>query len=506
MTTKNLKYIDRCISLYNDAGLQSQSLIENKLTLKNSIDLNYHKVLIQLCAAILFILISCQTSSGQQKLTLKEALKISLENYGTIKAKMKYYEASKSEVAQAKSDYLPNLNLSAQSDFGTINGINGPQYAFNNLGAISSGPALPTQNWKSAFGALYLSNINWEFFAFGRSKEKINTAKTISERFDNDLQQEIFEHQIKVAGAYLNLLAAHQLRESYLKNYHRADTLRRIIITIAKNEMVAGVDSSQANAEASSAKSIWIKSVDSELQAETNLIKLLGIYTNHIEVDSTLISRIPQIIPTESLEVLEKHPLLRYLNSRVTVSQQQTKYYKTLKYPVFSFVGLIQARGSGFGDSYATNTGSYTKNYFDGMSPAAGNYLFGISVTWNLTQPLRIRHQVKSQRLISEGLQNELNLARQQLTSQLQLSATKITNALMDYNEVPFQLKGATDAYRQKTILYRNGLTNLVDVTQALYALTRAETDRDIAATNVWQALLLSAASQGDFSVFSANL
>jgi outer membrane protein TolC len=197
--------------------------------------------------------------------------------------------------------------------------------------------------------------------------------------------------------------------------------------------------------------------------------------------------------------------LLRYLNSRIALSQQQTKYLKTLNYPVFSFVGLIQTRGSGFSNSYAT-TSSFSKGFFDGVSPATGNYLLGIGVTWNLTQPLRIKHQVKSQRLISEGLQSELDLTRQQLTAQLQLSTTKITDAIMDYHEIPLQLKGATDAYRQKTILYRNGLTSLVDVTQALYALIRAETDRDIATTNVWQALLLSAASQGDFSVFSANI
>jgi hypothetical protein len=50
--------------------------------------------------------------------------------------------------------------------------------------------------------------------------------------------------------------------------------------------------------------------------------------------------------------------------------------------------------------------------------------------------------------------------------------------------------------------MYKNGLTNLLDLTQTLYVLVRAETDRDIAYNNVWQALLLKAASSGDFSIF----
>jgi len=55
-------------------------------------------------------------------------------------------------------------------------------------------------------------------------------------------------------------------------------------------------------------------------------------------------------------------------------------------------------------------------------------------------------------------------------------------------------------------VLYNHGLTDLINVTQALYVLTRAETDRDIAYNNVWQALLLKAAASGDFDIFSNNL
>jgi hypothetical protein len=125
-----------------------------------------------------------------------------------------------------------------------------------------------------------------------------------------------------------------------------------------------------------------------------------------------------------------------------------------------------------------------------------------VGVTWNITQPYRISQQVKSQNIISNGLQEEYNFIDQQLKAQQQLSNTKIKNALVLFNEAPVQVKAATDAYLQKSVLYKNGLTNLVDLTQTLYTLVRAETDRDIAFNNVWQALLLKAASTGDFSLF----
>ncbi|PTS98644.1 transporter, partial [Pedobacter sp. HMWF019] len=44
--------------------------------------------------------------------------------------------------------------------------------------------------------------------------------------------------------------------------------------------------------------------------------------------------------------------------------------------------------------------------------------------------------------------------------------------------------------------------TTMVDLTQALYTLNRAETDRDIAYNNVWQALLLKSAALGNYDLF----
>ena len=74
--------------------------------------------------------------------------------------------------------------------------------------------------------------------------------------------------------------------------------------------------------------------------------------------------------------------------------------------------------------------------------------------------------------------------------------------ALKNYAEAPRQVEAAAQAYLQKSTLYKNGLTTLTEVTQALYALNRAETDRDIIYTNVWQALLMKAAATGDINLF----
>src|SRR5450432_2876517 len=107
---------------------------------------------------LLFFLIASQTNG--QVLTLKDAVKTAIANYGTIKAKGNYLQASKSLVKASSREYLPDLNISAQQDYGTINNLNGPVYGFRGFSAGSSGPILLGQNWNAAFGALYLANIN----------------------------------------------------------------------------------------------------------------------------------------------------------------------------------------------------------------------------------------------------------------------------------------------------------------------------------------------------------
>lgn len=451
---------------------------------------------------VLFFISRCNLMA-QQPLSLRQAVETAIQNYGTIKAKGNYAAASKVNVEEARRESLPNLNFGAQQDYGTVNGQTGPLYGFGGLSVASSGTIFAQQNSNAAFGALYLTNINWDFFAFGRAKERVKAAQATAIRDEKDWQQEVFQQKIRVAAIYLNLLAARQLTRSYEKNLERADTFRRIVTTRVLNGLIAGVDSSQAIAEYSAARILLTNAKDNEESQSNQLSQLMGVPPRDYILDSFFVSRVPVIL--QDTIAIEKHPLLQWYQSRITVSQEQSRYYKTLYFPAFTLVGVLQTRGSGFNNDYAS-TNDYNKSYWSGINPTHTNYLFGVGVTWNITQPYRVSQQVKAQNLISKGLQDEYGLADQQVRAQLQLSGTRINNALSNYREVPRQVSAASDAYIQRSTLYKNGLTNLVDVTQAAYALIRAETDRDVAYNNVWQALLLKAAAEGDFSLFESQL
>ncbi len=453
----------------------------------------------------LFVFFCFISAANAQVLTLKEAVRTALANYGTLKAKANYANASKAIVKENTREYLPDLSVSAQQDYGTINGQSGPVYGYRGLSVASSGPALPAQNWNAAFGALYIANINWDFFAFGRAKERVKVARSEMILDISDLEQEKFQQQVRVSGAYLNLLAAQRIIISQKNNLERAEALRNVVVARAKNGLNPGVDSSLANAEVSNAKIALTTAIDYAQEQSNILAQLMGITSpkESFTLDSFFVSNIPKGIYDTSKAKQEDHPLLKYYRDRIAVSDERAKYYHTFSYPTFSLFGIFQGRASGFDYSYnAQNLGDYSHGYWDGINPTRSNYLAGIGVTWDLTTPLRVQQQVASQRFISRGLKDEYDLVNQDLTNQLILSDSKIKNAIANYVEAPVQVKAASDAYTQKTVLYKNGLSNIVDVTQALYALNRAETDRDIAYNNVWQALLLKAAATGDWNIF----
>jgi outer membrane protein TolC len=444
-----------------------------------------------------------------QTLHMKEAISTAIANYGTIKAKSNYVNATKQTVIQSKREYLPNFTLAAQQDYGTVNGQTGPLAPFGpGLNVSSSGPTLPNQNWASAFGALYLSNINWDFYTFGKIRERVKVSKATLQRDENDLNQEIFQHEIRVSGAYLNLLAAQRLTKSQQKNLERAIVFKDNAVVRAKNGLIAGVDSALANAAVSSAKIALTNAIDLQQQQANRLGVLLGVTATDFTLDTASVNHLPQALllndntAKNDSSTFDNHPVLKYYKSRVGVSDQQMNYLKRLAYPSFSMIGIFQGRGSGFNANYSLDQSAYTHNYADGINPTRANYLIGVGLSWNLTTILRNSPQVKSQRYTSSGLENEYEMADQQIHAQLALSETKIRNAMANYMEAPEQVKAAAQAYLQKSTLYKNGLTTLVDLTQALYILNRAETDRDIAYTNVWQALLLKSAALGDYNIF----
>jgi outer membrane protein TolC len=441
------------------------------------------------------------TAQSSPPLLLSDAINTGLKNYQSIQAKRNYLQASNALVQNTRNEYLPNVIASVQQDYGTINGQYGPLAAIGVPGVSSSGPVGPSQNWNASFGALYFVNTNWEFFTFGRLKSKISLANAQVQRDSADLVQEQFIHSVKIAGAYLNLLTTQKLVQNAQANLDRTIYVQQSVIARTRSGLNAGVDSSIANAEVSRARLALIDARNGELQIRNQLAQLLNVPPAAFKLDTTYFIAIPAEVKTNIS--LTQNPQVKFFQTRINQSDVATAYLKRSILPGVNLFGVFQTRGSGFDYSYSPATNpKYSHDYFEGIKPTRSNYVAGLSVAWNITSLAKIKQQVKAQQFLTEAYKNEYDQVTTQLQDQLILADQRIDNSLQSVREVPQQYQAAADAFLQKSVLYKNGLTNIVDLQQALYALNRAETDRSVAYINVWQSLLLKSAASGDFDLF----
>ena len=439
------------------------------------------------------------TAQSSQPLLLSDAISTGLKNYQSIQAKRNYLDASTALVQNTRNEYLPNVIAAVQQDYGTINGQYGPLAAVGIPGVSSSGPITGSQNWNASFGALYLINTNWEFFTFGRLKSKISLANAQVQKDSADLVQEQFIQSVKIAGAYLNLLTTQKLVQNAQANLDRTISLQQVVAARTRTGLNAGVDSSIANAEVSRARLALIDARNGELQVRNQLAQLLNVAPVAFNLDTTFFSTVPAEVRTNIS--ITQNPQVKFYQTRINQSDVATAYLKRSVLPGLNLFGIFQTRGSGFNNTYTTDA-KYSHDYFEGIKPTRSNYVAGLSIAWNITSLAKIKQQVKAQQSITAAFKNEYDQVTTQLQDQLILADQRIENSLQSVHEVPQQYQAAADAWVQKSVLYKNGLTNVVDLQQALYALNRAETDRSVAYINVWQSLLLKAAASGDFELF----
>jgi outer membrane protein TolC len=451
--------------------------------------------------SVVLILQTC-FADAQSNLNLSDAIRTGLANYQSIQAKRNYVNASAALVQNVKNQYLPDVTASIQQAYGTINGQLGVYSSNAGFSTVaSSGGAYSSQNWAAAFGSIYLINTNWEFISFGRLHSRIEVANKQFMLDSANLTQEKFVQSVKIAGAYLNLLIAQRFVQNAQSNVDRADYVDKTVIARTRSGLNPGVDSSIANSDLSAAKLVLIQAINNEQQQRSQLCQLINIVPDILNLDTTYFANKPGTYNTNF--AVANNPQVQFYKSRVDYSSTTEKYLQRSINPGLNLFGTFQGKGSGFDYNYTPQLdANYSKSYFDGINPSRYNYLVGIGIGWNIISPAKIKQQVKAQQFVTAAYQNEYDLISTQLKDQLLLSDQQIENSIKSIKEVPVEYKAASDAYLQKTVLYKNGLTNIVDVQQALYNLNRAETDMSVAYINVWQALLLKAAASGDFGLF----
>ncbi|WP_138484873.1 TolC family protein [Dyadobacter bucti] len=432
-----------------------------------------------------------------QKVTLQQILEDGKRNYPFLKAKQAEIHSAENRIKSVKTDYLPALVVQDQYTFSTNNNVTGAFWPNEGSALSPSGGIRPENIYTGTFGSSTSAVVDWRVFNFGKVKANINSAKAELSRSQTDYENEVFQHQVRIADAYLVLLINQKLVEAQRQNLERALVFKSVTDAAVSSGMRPGVDSSLAAAEFAKARLLLLESQRSEKSQRLRLSELAGVLEDSIQVDSMVFySKLPNTLDGDGSFL--KNPSLLFSQSQIDASLARSQAIRKSFLPSVSILAAGWARGSGV----SNKDDSFRTDFSSGVGYQVYNYMFGISTRWNLTNIARVRNDYKSEQFQVERFKELYETQKLQVDRQLRESAIQLDLTLAQARLIPVQLEAAQTAFNQAEARYQSGLTDLFTLAQSVNTLNRAEIDRLINNGNVWRALLMKAAASGDLSIF----
>jgi outer membrane protein TolC len=368
-------------------------------------------------------------------------------------------------------NWLPSFKLNMQADAGTNNNMPGGYFSY---GIVPGNSRVRNEgNNSTILTDLAIAAFDWTVYDFGEKKAQRQIASSDVQIEQSKFNQNKYQLQAFVIDNYLQWLRVEYLLSIQQLNIQRNTEIRQSVMALAKSGIKAGVDTSIAEAEISKARLNYVELKGQRQQYKLMLSAITNMAPDQLQPDTGYLNKL--IEHNQALVSVDPaiafHPVLLYYKSLYQNSLEKERLVKKSYYPTVSLQGAVWGRGS------SISPGDEFRKLSTGIGLERGNYLVGVGVTYDLFNLKKRQLQLKTQQAYT-------NYADKQLQEQqmlLSLGESKLNAQLVTagerLQEIPHQLAAAQAAYRQKLSLYKNGLTDILELNTALSVLYRAETD-----------------------------
>lgn len=420
---------------------------------------------------ILLLATSIITRAQQQPITLKQLLSRVDQKAPALITDSAAILIRQAQAAEVRSNWLPNLRLNYQADIGSSNNVIGPYFGFGIVPSSSSG--IHSSNITTAASTnLGIAALDWQIYNFGAYRAANQVANSDITVQQNQYAQSKYSLQAFTIGNYLQLLRLQDFVGIQYRNIRRSQEILRSVRSLAKSGVKAGVDTSIADAELSKARLNYIELNNQLKQVQLQLSAVTGYPYQSIVPDTTVE---PVLINQPNAYLFTpdtaNHPLINYYKSLYQNSLQREELVKKQYDPKISLEAATWARGSSISPSDRYNSLS------TGYGFQRSDYLVGLGISYNLFDLPRRHLKLQTQKANTDYAEKQLQEQQQLLSISASQADVEMETALNRLQEIPNQLRAANASYRQQLSLYRNGLSNIVDLDAALNILYRAETD-----------------------------
>ena len=433
-----------------------------------------------------------------QTLNLYDAVNKTVANYPLLQQRQAEVAAGRAHVTTVNGNRLPSLTLQDQLVAGTDNPVQG---AYFSLGMVPSTPGSYTAVNNNPYeGNLAISFLKWDFYTFGYYNAQQKEAKAQLGVNEANLNSDKYQLTENIVSLYLDWLRKYRLLQIQNENMQRAGVIFTAIRATVLSGLKPGVDSSTASAAYADARISYLQALDNYNYDRIAIGTYTGLNTTDLSPDTSIVD--PSVLQTPedvklSDSVAPGHPLLDVYRK---LYEQQLASNKTISrqfLPRFGFDGATWVRSSDISPAEV-----YPESLGEGMSYSRYNYLFGLTLTYDLID-LKHRHDaIAENRFKANATQNALQTQQLNLNTMLQQANSTYAITLQKLKEIPVQLYSAQQAYGQQLALYRAGLNTLIDLTNAQYVLLQTETSYVNMQDELLQLLYIRAGLGGQLDTF----
>lgn len=447
---------------------------------------------------LLHLLLVVPLGASAQILSLSDAIRLATDHYPLLRERGQQVEAGKAHVQTINDNRLPALNLQEQWTLGTNNAFDGAYFGMGIVPSTTGGVASANSGQVNA-GNISTAYLQWNFYNFGYYSALERQARSELATDRAALERDRYVLTMQVISLYLDILKKARLLTVEADNVGRNAAIFNAIRATVAGGLRPGVDSVTAAAAYADARFSYLGILDDLSRDKISLSVYTGLDTGRIQPDTTALDRMlsqGDYINVAADSIPISHPLLDVYQKQYEAAMAENRSLSREYLPKVGLEAAAWTRSSSI--DAAGNYGELA----DGWGYQRQNYLFGLSVTYNLFDIKKRHDRLKEGDFQARASQEAIQDERLRLDNTLQQAEASYATVLRQLTELRVQRQAAAQAYGQQLALYQGGLSTLIDVTNALYVLRSSETNYVVRQDELLQILYTKAGLSNQLDVF----
>ncbi len=430
--------------------------------------------------------------------TIREAVDVALRNYPAIAKKVFQLRAAKANVALAKTQYLPNLNIDVQESAVSPNTIN--SVVMNNVSGfdtvpVDSGPSVHKETLKPYANNLQGLNFNWLLIDQGLRHANDNYAYADARTARADVNLTRLDVGFDAADAFLSSVAAKQVIISARAALEHMQSANQRAKTLVAQGLRPGAETADWNYEVAKARIALVQAEEDTALAMIDLAEKMGVASEDVDIVSEPLIQHPAAIGNFGPIDLTSHPLALFKSAEVDRWQAKQVVLDKAYRPHLWLNSSVWGKGSGDPSNPLPRIGG-------GTIPQVFNYMVGLTYSFAFLEYFPLKAQRQMARSNELAARADFNLAMQILERKDARARVRLSKSLQIAEQTPELVEAARVREIQVLKRYSTGLTNMVALAAAEKALAEAQVQDAVAQVNVWRAILALAYAQGDLRPF----